>query len=165
MIIREETEADIGPITTITEAAFAGHPHSHNTEARIIAALRQAGALSMSLVAEEADAVVGHIAFSPVTIESVTDGWFALGPVSVAPALQRMGIGGALIRKGLSLIEKQGAFGCVLIGDPAYYRRLGFKTNSALTYRDLPEGYLQYITFSGAQPHGEVQFHPAFGVT
>lgn len=164
MLIREENMGDVAAIRAITEAAFENHPHSSQTEGRIIDALREAGALALSLVAEDGGKVMGHVAFSQVAIGEVTGDWYALGPVSVAPALQRMGIGGALIRRGLERLKEAGAAGCVLVGDPSYYRRFGFVVDNALTWRDLPAGYLQYLSFSGDVPRGEVRFHPAFDV-
>lgn len=164
MLIREENKGDVAAIRVITEAAFENHPHSIQTEGRIISALREAGALALSLVAEDGGKVMGHVAFSQVTIEDVAGDWNALGPISVAPALQRMGIGGALIRHGLERLKQAGAAGCVLVGDPAYYRRFGFVADNDLTWRDLPKGYLQYLSFSGDVPRGEVRFHPAFDV-
>lgn len=96
--IRSETPADIEAIAAVTKAAFAMLAISDHTEQYIVEALRAAGALTVSLVAERAGRVVGHIAFSPVTISDGTPGWYGLGPVSVLPECQRQGIGAALIR-------------------------------------------------------------------
>jgi putative acetyltransferase len=100
--IRSEKDADIDAITTVTVAAFRTLEVSNQTEQFIIEALRAAKALTVSLVAESNDCVVGHIAFSPVTISDGTRNWYGLGPVSVLPEYQRQGIGKALIREGLS---------------------------------------------------------------
>lgn len=88
-------------------------------------ALRKANALTISLVAEQAQ-VVGHIAFSPVIISDGTLGWFGVGPVSVLPSFQKQGIGRSLIESGLSLLRERGAACCVLLGEPTFYRRFGF---------------------------------------
>ena len=93
MIIRKETQSDIAAITDITKAAFKNHPYSHNTEQFIIVALRAADALTISLVAQLQGKLVGHIAFSPVTLTDGTDNWYGLGPVSVLPDYQKQGIG------------------------------------------------------------------------
>jgi putative acetyltransferase len=127
MIIRNETAADIEAIAEVTKAAFKTCPHGNHTEQFIIKALRAAGALTVSLVAEIDGKVVGHVAFSPVTISDGNPHWYGLGPVSVLPSYQRQGIGTALINEGLSLLKARGGQGCVLVGDPAYYRRLGFR--------------------------------------
>lgn len=102
ILIRSETAADIDAITEVTVAAFQTLEISNRTEQFIVAALRAAGALTLSLVAELDGRVVGHVAFSPVTILDGTPDWYGLGPVSVLPACQRQGIGKALIREGLS---------------------------------------------------------------
>jgi putative acetyltransferase len=165
MIIRLENEGDADAIHEVTVAAFLGRPYSSGTEARIVGALRAAGALPISLVAEDHDEIVGHVAFSPVTINRQPSRWYALGPVSVLPRWQRRGIGTALIETGLSQARALGAEGCILLGDPAYYGRFGFVSDLALRYRDVDPRYLQRLSFTGDAPTGEVAFHPAFDET
>jgi putative acetyltransferase len=121
MIIRNELESDFEAISAVTKAAFANHPHSNQTEQFIVNALRAANALAVSLVAEVDGKVVGHIAFSPVTISDGSQNWYGLGPVSVLPGFRKQGIGKFLIHEGLSLLKALGAKGCVLVGDPKYY--------------------------------------------
>ena len=89
MIIRNETAFDIDAITEVTIAAFKTLAISNHTEPFIIKALRVAGALTISLVAEIDGRVVGHVAFSPVTISDGSTGWYGLGPVSVLPGISR----------------------------------------------------------------------------
>ena len=101
----QRTNKDIEAITQVTIAAFENHPISHQTEHFIINALRAAGALTISLVAEIDGQVVGHIAFSPIAISDDTTNWYGMGPVSVLPAHQKQGIGTALIDEGLSLLK------------------------------------------------------------
>src|SRR5690606_18603384 len=113
-------------IHTLVAAAFDGHPHSDGSEPAIVDRLRADGDLTISLVAEDGGEIVGHIAFSPVTISDGNEGWFGLGPVAVAPQRQREGIGAALIEHGLALLRERGSAGCVVLGDPAYYGRFGF---------------------------------------
>ena len=165
MIIRLENEGDADAIHALTDAAFQGKSFSDGTEAQIVDALRAADALTISLVAEDYDEIVGHVAFSLASIDGQPGIWYALGPISVTPARQRQGIGTALIEVSLSQLRKIGADGCVLLGDPAYYRRFGFVSDSALSYRDVDRKYVQWVSFSGATPSGEVAFHPAFDVT
>jgi putative acetyltransferase len=102
------------------------------------------------------------VAFSPVTINGEAVRWFGLGPVSVEPAMQRRGIGRALIRDGLERLRSAGAEGCVLLGDPAYYRRFGFVSDPKLRYGDVPPEYFQRLSFNGAEPEGEVAYHAGF---
>jgi putative acetyltransferase len=87
--IRNETVADINAITEVTISAFKKLEISDHTKQFIIEALRAAKALSLSLVAEIRSRVVGHIAFSPVTISDGTIHWYGLGPVSVLPEYQK----------------------------------------------------------------------------
>ena len=132
--IREETAADIPTIAEVTVAAFKTLAISNHTEQFIVAALRAAKALTVSLVAELDGRVVGHIAFSPVTISDGTQNWYGLGPVSVLPEFQRQGIGTALIKEGLSRLRDLNAQGCCLVGHPEYYRQIGFKNMPGLAH-------------------------------
>lgn len=109
VVIRDETDADVAAIRDVTASAFEGLEVSRQTEPFIIAALRAGGALTVSLVAEVAGRVVGHIAFSPVTVSDGSRGWYGLGPLSVLPAYQRQGIGSALVEAGLSRLKGLGA--------------------------------------------------------
>ena len=162
MRIRPERIGDEAAIRTLTTDAFAGTAHSDETEADIIDLLRAAAALTVSLVAEDADAIVGHVAFSPVSI-SGADGWFGLGPVSVVPARQGQAIGAALIVEGLAQLRERGAKGCVLLGDPAYYARFGFAHDPAIIYPGPPPEYFQALAFGDQRATGIVAYHPAFG--
>ncbi len=162
LIIRSETNADIDTITGVTIAAFKTLEISNHTEQFIIAALRKAGALTVSLVAELDNRVVGHIAFSSVTISDGTPDWYGLGPVSVLPEYQRQGIGNALIRKGLSRLKDLNARGCCLVGQPAYYRKFGFDTVTALVHEGVPQEVFLALSFNGDTPRGTVTFHEGF---
>ncbi|RIK87761.1 MAG: GNAT family N-acetyltransferase [Hyphomicrobiales bacterium] len=166
MQIRNETATDKAAIRRITEAAFAGAGHASGTESAIVDALREAGTLTLSLVAEDGGEVVGHVAFSPVAIgegapESL-GGWFGLGPVSVRPDRQRKGIGAALIREGLSRLRGQGAGGCVVMGDPDYYLRFGFGHDPDLRFEGVPPEYFMRLVLKGRGPAGAVTYQPAF---
>lgn len=164
MLIRPEQPHDIAAIRQLTADAFAGVEHSDQREPAIIDALRDAGALTLSLVAvEEGGTIVGHVAFSPVTIDGEDLGWFGLGPVSVRPDKQGRGIGAALIRQGLDTLRQEGAAGCVVLGDPNYYRRFGFENDPNLRYPAAPPEYFMRRAFNDAVPRGEVAYHAAFG--
>lgn len=162
LTIRREQAGDEADIRTLTQAAFLPMPYSDGTEAPIIDDLRREGNLTLSLVAILAQEIVGHVAFSPVTIDGRQEHWLGLGPVSVRPDLQRRGIGVALITEGLSIVRSQGATGCVLIGDPGYYRRFGFRSDGRLTYRDVPAPFVQALPFQNAKAVGTLAFGPAF---
>ncbi|OKH31875.1 GNAT family N-acetyltransferase [[Phormidium ambiguum] IAM M-71] len=165
MIIRNEKDADIEVITEVTIAAFKNHPISNHTEQFIIHALRAAGALTISLVAEIDRKIVGHIAFSPVTISDGTTGWYGLGPISVLPDYQKQGIGKSLINEGLSLLKKMGAQGCALVGDPNYYKRFGFKNYPELIHEGIPQEFFLILPFTQQIPQGVIVFHDGFKAT
>ena len=162
MIIRRETEFDIEAITRVTLSAFEHHAVSNQTEHFIIKALREAGALSLSLVAEVDGQVIGHVAFSPVQFSDGTDGWYGLGPVSVLPEYQKQGAGTALINEGLSVLKAMGGQGCVLVGQLDYYKRFGFRNYPELVYEGIPQEVFLALSFSAELPQGSVQFHDGF---
>ncbi|HEV7309624.1 N-acetyltransferase [Ensifer sp.] len=162
MHIRPEQATDIPTIRATTKAAFAPMAFSSQTEAEIVDALRDAGALTISLVALDHDEIVGHVAFSPITIDGEENGWYGLGPVSVRPDRQKSGIGGRLIREGLERLARTGARGCVVLGDPGYYKRFGFENHAALRFEGVPAEYFMARAFSGPMPSGRVRYHAGF---
>lgn len=163
LVIRGERAEDHSAITRINFEAFTRLGMGEVTEHQMIERLREAGALSVSLVAELDGSVVGHIAFSPAEVSSGASGWYCLGPVSVLPELHRQGIGGLLIRKGLAELETIGAAGCCLVGHPEYYGRFGFIHPDGMFYEGVdPEAFFA-LSFSGEYPPGRVAFHSAFG--
>jgi putative acetyltransferase len=165
MILREETTADIDAITEVTIAAFKNLPVSNQTEQFIIKALRSADALTISLVAEIDERVVGHIAFSPVVISDGTKDWYGLGPISVLPEYQKQGIGKSLINEGLSLLKKMGGQGCALVGDPNYYKRFGFKNFPELVHEGIPQEVFLALPFNEKVPQGTIEFDESFLAT
>lgn len=165
MLIRKETESDGEEIFQITKAAFEDHPYGNQTEQFIVNALRAAKALSISLVAEIEGKVVGHIAFSRVAISDGSPSWYGLGPVSVLPAFQKRGIGKALVHEGLAWLKTLGAKGCVLVGDPAYYHRFGFRNLPDLHHEGVPPENLLALPFGNQVPYGKVTFHQAFSAS
>lgn len=174
MKIRTETTADHNVIETLTYRAFENHPHhapgAKPTEHLIINTLRDAGVLTVSLVAEDDTGIIGHIALSPVAINGVTTNWYGLGPVAVVPARQGEGIGRQLIEASLTKIKSQNAAGVVLLGEPEYYGRFGFETHANLTLKGVPPEYFMIkslynddcATADKEIPVGEVTYHAAF---
>ena len=160
--IRSETGADVDAITDVTIAAFKTLEISNHTEQFIIEALRAAKALTVSLVAEIDGRVIGHIAFSPVTISDGTPNWYGLGPVSVLPEYQRQGIGKALIQEGLSRLRDMNAQGCCLVGHPEYYRQFGFTSTPGLMLENVPAEVFFALSLDGHTPQGSVTFHDGF---
>lgn len=163
MIIRDERPEDPSAIHAVIRDAFAPMPFSDGSEAELVDRLRQSGGLSLSLVAERDGEIVGHIGFSPVTVDDMPGPWRQLAPVSVRPDLQRRGIGSALIRAGLVRLESQGIEACFVLGDPEYYPRCGFAHTPSLsdTYPQ-PNPYFMALSFAGGLPRGTVRYHPAF---
>lgn len=160
--IRDETAADLAAIEAVTVAAFRQAEHTSHTEQYIVAALRAAEQLTVSLVAEDAGVIVGHVAISPVTISDGADGWYGLGPISVAPERQGQGLGARLMEAALSRLRELGATGCVLLGDPAFYGRFGFRAEPGLVLPEVPPEYFQALCFRGVLPAGTVSYHAAF---
>ncbi|MBI2331460.1 MAG: N-acetyltransferase [Chloroflexi bacterium] len=166
ILIRSEQAKDIEPISQVTYAAFLGKFSDHPTEHLIVDGLREAGALTLSLVAEVNGKVVGHVAFSRVAINDAFVDWYGLGPVSVIPGLQKQGVGSKLIQEGLSLLKELGAQGCVLEGSPKYYQRFGFKAYAGLTYHGSPAPeFFMALPFYKEVPAGAVEYHKAFYIS
>lgn len=165
MLIRNERAGDADAIATATRAAFAEADHSSGTEALIIQALRSAGQLTVSLVAELGGRLIGHVAVSPVRISDESPYWYGLGPVSVLPAHQGQGIGSQLIRASLERLRSSATRGCVVLGEPAYYSRFGFSTHPQLVLPGVPAEYFQAMSFGGPMPSGTVEYHEAFSVS
>lgn len=161
-ILRDETPSDYVAISDLTVEAFRPLNFPELTEHFVIEALRAAGALTISLVAEIDGRVVGHIAFSPITITSGTPDWYGLGPVSVLPEYQRQGIGKALIAEGLARLQTSGARGCCLVGHPEYYGKVGFIHPEGLSYEGVPQDCFFAIAFDGVYPQGLISFHKGF---
>jgi putative acetyltransferase len=162
VIVHPETDRDSDGIREVNIVAFQGHPYSQQTEHLIVEALRAADALELSLVAESDGEVVGHIAFSAAAIGGSSTGWFLLGPVAVQPARQGEGIGRALVETGLEALRSRGARGCVLVGDPAFYGRFGFRQCLGVTWHGVPDENVLCLLMCGEMPAGEVVHHPAF---
>ncbi len=161
--IRPESPTDIEAIFRVTEMAFRSHPCSQQTEQFVVDELRRSGALTVSLIAVLDGQVVGHIAFSPVSLSDGSTDWYGLGPLSVAPEHQRRGIGQALVREGLSQLRVLGAKGCVLVGDPGYYRRFGFRSDPCCTLDGVPQEFVLSLPLEGnPQACGKITHHPAF---
>jgi len=160
--LRDETPADMSAITHVTVEAFKSLEISQHTEQLVVEALRSAGQLAVSLVAQINAEVIGHIAISSVTLSEGTPDWYGLGPVSVLPQYQRQGIGSALILEGLARLKALNAAGCCLVGHPQYYTRFGFANTPDLVLDGVPAEVFFAVSFDGTTPRGQVHFHPAF---
>jgi putative acetyltransferase len=122
-IVRPEQRRDAAAVRRVNEMAF-GRPN----EAALVETLRASGAVAASFVVERAGAVVGHVLFSPVSVETAGPSWqtLALGPMAVLPELQRHGFGTSLGRAALDELRARGETAVVVVGHPSYYPRFGF---------------------------------------
>ena len=162
ILIRFETPADEADIREVTVQAFADQTNAEGTEQDIIDALRMRNALSVSLVADRGGRILGHVAFSPASPEDGTTGWYTLGPVSVAPGVQRQGIGHALITTGLARLRETGAAGCIVVGDTNYYSRFGFVKAPRLAPPGGVEDHFMILCLGSPAPDCVINFHDAF---
>ena len=160
--VREETAADIDVVREINELAF-GQPG----EAGLVDKLRESCTEVLSLVAIQDDHIVGHILFSPVTIES--DGrevvGIGLGPMAVRPEYQNRGIGTALVREGLARLKAQGCDFVVVLGHPQYYPRFGFVPAGRYGIRcewEVPDEVFMIQVFSKTILSGLARYRPEF---
>ena len=169
-IIREETPKDTADIRRVNKRAF-----SQPNEADLVDALRRRGAVALSLVAIKDSRIVGHILFSPVTIEPGTIESLgssftaiALGPMAVLPEYQNQGIGSQLVETGLKMCRKAGHQVVIVLGHPNYYPRFGFVPAKSLGIRcpfDVPNEVFMVKklveNFTGT-PNGLVKYQPEF---
>src|SRR2546422_7381937 len=134
--IRPEKPKDPSQVRNVNELAF-GQP----AEADLVERLQQACTDSLSLVAED-DAVVGHILFTPVVVESAGRRVVGMGlaPMAVLPDRQRQGIGSQLVRRGLDILRERGCPFVVVVGHPEYYPRFGFEPASTHSLASQWEG-------------------------
>lgn len=164
MLIRNEETHDRALVHALNAAAFATP-----AEADLVDTLRARASPVVSLVAEQAGEVVGHILFSPVTLSGHAGlKLMGLAPMAVAPSHQRRGIGSALVRAGLEHCRALDAGALVVLGHPGYYPRFGFSPSvrfgigceydvpdDAFMVAELEPGFLR-----GAS--GTIQYHAAF---
>src|SRR5262245_54794394 len=166
MVIRPEEPRDWRAIHALEAAAFPSA-----AEADLVDAIRSAGATPLvSLIADDAGTIVGHAFFSPVTLDRhPTMRLMGLGPMAVAPARQRSGIGTALVSEGLATCALGGIAGVVVLGHPEYYPRFGFVPASRFgivcEYDAPDEAFMAIELVRGALAAvtGTVRYHPAFG--
>lgn len=165
LMLRNEQDQDVDAIFKLTESAFKNAEHTDHTEQFIVNALRKMQQLTLSIVAEHDQQIIGHVAISPVEISSGTSDWYGLGPISVAPEYQQQGVGSALMRTVLEQLKQLGAAGSVVLGDPTYYSKFGFNVIPNLTLANVPTEYFQALSFDQTFPQGEVKYSTAFTAT
>jgi putative acetyltransferase len=164
VLVRSEQDNDRAAVRAVNAAAFES-----TAEADLVDALREQARPLVSLVAESGGIVVGHILFSPVTIDGRADlQIMGLAPMAVSPEQQRRGVGIALVRAGLERCRKLGVGAIVVLGHPSYYPRFGFQPaarfaigceydapEDAFMLLELQPGYLRGVS-------GTARYHAAF---
>ena len=164
MIIRTEMPTDIEQIRIVNERAF-----ETAAEAQLVDALRETAEPFLSLVADDDGRVVGHICFTPVTLERIDGSTITiagLAPMAVLPELQNRGIGSQLVRAGLDACRVHGFEAVVVLGHPEFYPRFGFAPASRHGVRseyDVPDPVFMFLAFSRREQwSGVARYHPAF---
>jgi putative acetyltransferase len=163
--IRQEQPEDVPAIQEVESLAF-GQPD----EARLVERLRKNSQGTLSLVAVRDGRIVGHILFSSVTIdgEGSSAAGMGLGPLAVLPEVQRQGIGSALAREGIRILESQGCPFIVVLGHARYYPRFGFETASRYGLRctwSVPGDNFMILVLddsSLSNLRGEARYRPEF---
>ncbi len=164
MRVREEEKRDRDSVHALNVAAF-----ETPAEADLVDALREQARPVLSLVAEEAAGIVGHIMFTPVSLTGHNDRRImGLAPMAVAPERQRKGIGSALVRAGLEQCRDLGFGAVVVLGHPSFYPRFGFQPAArfgvACEYDAPTEAFMLVELVPGHMrgASGTAQFNPAF---
>lgn len=164
-LLREESPTDPPALFAVHAAAFG-----QDDEARLVDALRAAGQVRLGLLAEGADRILGHVVFGDVAVVGPARSWsgLALAPVAVLPDFQNLGIGSALIRRGLEECRRRAVPFVLVLGHPGFYERFGFRANLAAAIESPfpPENFLALETSPGglAEVRGRVRYPPAFGL-
>lgn len=124
VLVREARVDDAAAVVRVHDLAFR-----RSAESRIVEAIRRCGVPTISLVATIGTRVVGHVLFSPVVIDAPGLAIAAMGlaPLAVLPEYQRAGVGSMLASDGLNAAARRGVQVVVVVGEPAYYRRFGFR--------------------------------------
>jgi putative acetyltransferase len=157
VIIRHERAADAGQVRAILTAAF-----ETAVEADLVERLRHDADMALALVYERDGEVVGYAGFPRLTVNGTRA--VGLAPLAVMPAMQRKGVGGALIREGLRQLAACGMRLVFVLGDPNYYGRFGFSAERAGGFESPYAGaYFMALALADDAPHaGEVRYPAGF---
>jgi putative acetyltransferase len=163
--IRREAAGDESAIYDLVRRAFAPMPFSGGDEQDLVDRLRERGELTLSLVAvDPAATIIGHIGFSPATIENRACNWFQMAPVAVCPTLQHRKIGSTLIREGIEQLRRSCAQGIAVVGNPVYYERFGFAVVPGLApLSDHDAPFFRAMVLAEEAPQGTLRYASAFG--
>ena len=164
MIVRREESKDFARVFELNSQAFEG-----DTEARLVEALRK-NPECISLVAEIDGQVVGHIAFSPLTLNDEATAYLGLAPMAVIPDRQRTGLGSALIKEGIARAAASGIEAIFVLGHPSYYPKFGFepakRSGFACEYPDADDAFMALELRPGslAGKSGLIKYGPEFAM-
>lgn len=161
IILREAREADRALIRALEEDAFA-----RTDEARLVERLVEEGDDILELVAERDGRIVGHLLFSRLTIETPHRSFHAvaLAPLAVATPFRRQGVGAALVEEAHDRLRLAGERLAVVLGDPAYYGRFGYRHARAARFSSDYQGpELQALAWGDAPASGRLVYASAFG--
>ena len=163
--VRDEGPDDIASIRAVIVGAFG-----QSEEADLVERLRHGSAATTSLVAVHVDAIVGHILFSPVTIDGTPSvRALSLAPLAVAPTHQRRGVGAVLVEAGLARCRRLDVGIVVVLGHPHYYPRFGFQPAHQLGLTcdyDVPSEIFMALDLTPGSldsMSGVARYHAAFG--
>ncbi|MHA2938579.1 GNAT family N-acetyltransferase [Vibrio sp. RC27] len=166
MLIRTEAPADILAVDRLLKRTFPT-----DQEAKLVMALRENSNLTLALVAcDDNGALIGHIMFSPVTVEGVDTHWQGLAPLAVDPEHQHQGIGKQLVTQGLEFLTDFSYPACVVLGDGDFYSQFGFQAAENIGLRcpwDVPKGAFQFCELTQDASdgiHGLVEYSPEFNL-
>jgi len=162
VVVRSECDGDVSGIHGVNASAFLTP-----AEANLVDTLRDAGGISLSLVAENREGIIGHLLLSPVSVDGMINA-VGLGPVAVLPAFQRQGVGSALVRFALSECPARGVQAVFVLGHPEYYPRFGFVPASRFGLKftaDVPDAAfmaVEIIPGCLGNKSGLVRYRPEF---
>ena len=164
MLIRTEIPVDAAGIDRLLRSAFPT-----GAEADLVQELREDGLLTLGVVAtDDEGGVVGYVAFCPVDIQGEDRNWVGLAPLAVEASLRKQGLGQQLVYEGLDSLNEFGYAAVVVLGEPAYYRRFGFKPAAShdlhCRWPGTQDAFQLFTLSDDALTHasGEVVFPAAF---
>jgi putative acetyltransferase len=166
LIIREENSADFECIRHVNIDAFPTQ-----AEADLVESLRISANPFISLVAERENHTIGHILFTPVTLENGKNlHLMGLGPMAVLNQFQNQGVGAELVTNGLIKCKQENVDAVVVLGHPNFYPKFGFtpsvhyKIKSEYNVPDDVFMIYECIPNILMGSTGIIKYHPTFGI-